>query len=138
MSNSPGVDASQSQDEIHKNEHDANSSSQDQTVDAAGNLAEAVASTSQLESFLKHLIERGIVDNEDDESETIHRFLEIYEQFDVDGETFEANGGASPREHGRDNEGRSDTVGSQFETRAIFTLADFFKSLGPNEFYDIS
>ena len=25
-----------------------------------------------------------------------------------------------------------------FETRAIFTLADFLKSLGPNEYYDIA
>jgi hypothetical protein len=25
-----------------------------------------------------------------------------------------------------------------FETRAIFTLADFLKGLGPNEYYDIA
>lgn len=25
-----------------------------------------------------------------------------------------------------------------FETKAIFTLADFLKALGPNEFYDVA
>jgi hypothetical protein len=32
-----------------------------------------------LESFIKYLIQKGIVDNEDDQSETIHKFLELYE-----------------------------------------------------------
>ena len=40
------------------------------------------ASTVKLESFLKFLIERGLVDNEDNQSETIHSFLEIFEQFE--------------------------------------------------------
>ena len=46
--------------------------------------------TGKLESFLKFLIERGFVDNEDDSSETIHRFLEIFEQFEEDEESNES------------------------------------------------
>ena len=72
------------------------SASPDVRQDTDGPPSVNDACMSQLESFLKHLIERGFVDNEDDDSETIHRFLEIYEQFDVDGETFEANGAGSP------------------------------------------
>ena len=37
----------------------------------------------RLESFLKFLIDRGFVDNEDDSTETIHRFLQIFEQFEI-------------------------------------------------------
>ena len=81
-------------------------------------------SSNLLESFLKFLIKRGFVDNEDDQSETIHKFLEIFEQFE-DEEEEENNKSYNKEIH-------------QFETRAIFTLADFLKSLGPNEHYDIS
>ena len=77
----------------------------------------------KLESFVKFLIERGIVDNEDDETETIHKFLQIYETFDEQSKQ-------SPSDD-------SEKI-DPFETRAIFTLADFFKSLGPNEYYDIA
>jgi len=86
------------------------------------------ASNSKLESFLKHLIERGLVDNVDDSSETVHRFLEIYEQFEEENEM-----GISASA-----ERQGDFSCNPFETRAIFTLADFLKSLGPNEFYDIA
>ena len=44
-----------------------------------------------MESFLKFLIERGFVDNEDDSSETIHRFLEIFEQFEEDDDESSEN-----------------------------------------------
>jgi len=83
-------------------------------------------SNTRLEGFLKYLIERGLVDNEDDSSETIHRFLEIFERFEGDEDI-----SGSPE---RQNEYSTD----EFETRSIFTLADFFKSLGPNEYYDIA
>lgn len=33
----------------------------------------------RLESYLKFLIKYGLVDNDDDSSETIHRFLQLYE-----------------------------------------------------------
>jgi hypothetical protein len=33
----------------------------------------------KLESFLKFLIESGIIDNEGDDTETIHKFLSFYE-----------------------------------------------------------
>ena len=55
--------------------------------------------SNKLESFLKFLIERGFVDNEDDSSETIHRFLEIFEQFEEDGDESSENDqeeGATP------------------------------------------
>jgi hypothetical protein len=39
----------------------------------------------KLESYIKFLIEKGFVDNEDDQTETIHKFLELYEQFESDG-----------------------------------------------------
>ena len=81
---------------------------------------------SKLESYIKHLISKGFIDNEDDQSETIHQFLELYEQFETEG-----------KEVGEDHNSE-DAMQDPFETRAIFTLADFFKSLGPNEFYDIS
>ena len=85
---------------------------------------------SKLESFLKYLIENSLVDNEDDQSETIHRFLEIFEQFENDVEA-----AAAP---GLQSNNRNDDSIDEFETRAIFTLADFLKSLGPNEYYDIA
>ena len=80
---------------------------------------------SRLERYLKFLIERGFVDNEDDSSETVHRFLEIFEQFEEDDDASSEN----------EKKGGEET---QFETRGIFTLADFLKSLGPNEYYDIA
>lgn len=92
----------------------------------------------QLESFLKYLIERGFVDNEHDSSETIHRFLEIFEQF-------EGSNNDDSDESDEENEANDDCEGGiskqksdPFETRAIFTMADFLKSLGPNEYYDIA
>jgi hypothetical protein len=78
----------------------------------------------KLESFVKFLIDRGLIDNEDEETETIHKFLQLYEAFEV-----ETSNNASP-----DDSDRIDP----FETRVVFTLADFIKSLGPNEYYDIS
>ena len=33
----------------------------------------------KLESYIKYLIAKGFIDNEDDSSETIHKFLELYE-----------------------------------------------------------
>ena len=33
----------------------------------------------KLESYIKYLIGKGYIDNEDDQSETIHKFLELYE-----------------------------------------------------------
>ena len=41
---------------------------------------------SKLESYIKHLISKGFIDNDDDSTETIHRFLELYEQFETDGQ----------------------------------------------------
>lgn len=104
----------------------------------------------KLESFLKFLISRGFVDNEDDSSETIHRFLEIFEQFEEDGACSSSSQSSHHREDGEESvrgaagrgvtsaERRKKQEDSDFETRAIFTLADFLKSLGPNEFYDIA
>ena len=80
----------------------------------------------KLESYIKFLIAKGFIDNEDDQSETIHKFLELYEQFENEGQ-------GVPEDQEADEAGPD-----PFETRAIFTLADFFKSLGPNEYYDIS
>ena len=85
---------------------------------------------------MKFLIERGFVDNEDDQSETVHRFLEIYEQFEGEADVHAAaisdsiDGGPGATEPG--------FSADPFETRALFTLADFLKSLGPNEYYDIA
>ena len=76
-----------------------------------------------LESFIKYLIQKGIIDNEDDQSETIHKFLELYEQFESENNVVSMD--------------ESDKI-NPFETRAIFTLADFLKGLGPNEYYDIA
>ena len=39
----------------------------------------------KLESYIKHLLGKGFIDNDDDQTETIHRFLELYEQFETDG-----------------------------------------------------
>ena len=33
----------------------------------------------KLESYIKYLISKGYIDNENEDSETIHKFLEIYE-----------------------------------------------------------
>lgn len=38
----------------------------------------------KLETYIKYLISKGFVDNENEESETIHKFLEIYEQYEND------------------------------------------------------
>ena len=96
---------------------------------------DAGESTAKLESFLKYLIEKGFVDNDDDSSETIHRFLEIFEQFEgSDGEESSNSDDGGPERRGAASSKQTDP----FETRAIFTLADFFKSLGPNEYYDIA
>ena len=36
----------------------------------------------KLEEYIKYLIRKGFIDNEDDSTETIHKFLELYEQFE--------------------------------------------------------
>ncbi len=92
---------------------------------------------SKLESFLKYLIENSLVDNEDDQSETIHRFLEIFEQFENDVEAAAPTGSNCNNNEQDKNENNNNSI-DEFETRAIFTLADFLKSLGPNEYYDIA
>lgn len=84
-----------------------------------------------MESLLKFLIERGFVDNEDDHSETIHRFLQLYESFE--GEADDLARGYESLDDTRDQFSQD-----AFETRILFTLADFLKSLGPNEYYDIA
>ena len=111
---------------------------------APQNKPEAVSeapqkSNNKLESFLKFLIDRGFVDNEDDSSETIHRFLEIFEQFEEDEEEKDSSENDDQEGAINDRKARGENGGeSKFETRAIFTMADFLKSLGPNEHYDIA
>ena len=79
----------------------------------------------KLESYIKYLISKGYIDNENEDSETIHKFLEIYEQYENDNNT--VSDGVSNNEET-----------DPFETQAIFTLTDFLKGLGPSEYYDIS
>ena len=79
----------------------------------------------KLESYIKYLISKGYIDNENEDSETIHKFLEIYEQYEHDKNTVS---------DGVSNDDETDP----FETQAIFTLTDFLKGLGPSEYYDIS
>jgi hypothetical protein len=45
-------------------------------------MSEQTDMNGKLEQFVKFLIERGIVDNDDEETETIHKFLQLYEGFD--------------------------------------------------------
>ena len=64
------------------------------------------------------------MDNDDDSTETIHKFLSQYEQFEEDESL------ADELIDGSDK--------NSFDTRAIFTIADFLKGLSPNEYYDIA
>ena len=75
------------------------------------------------------MIDQGLVNNESDENETIHRFLEIYERSETVPDTLVCNA----------FDDSEDTVNKDtFETRAVFTLADYLKSLGPEEYFDIA
>ena len=65
------------------------------------------------------------MDNENEETETIHKFLEIYEQYETDKNNTVSDGVSTEEQ-------------DPFETQAVFTLTDFLKGLGPSEFYDIS
>ena len=56
--------------------------SQESPEPSAGGAFETSSNNRRLEQFIKHLISHGFIDNEDDSSETIHRFLEIYESFE--------------------------------------------------------
>lgn len=81
-----------------------------------------------IESFLKFLIEHQIVDN-GQENETLSKFLELYEQFEDQLNASQQSFNVNTSE--QDSQ-------MQFETKAIFTLADFLKGLSANEYYDIA
>ena len=86
----------------------------------------------RLESFVHFLLEHGILDNESDQSESISKFFQQYDKFPNEQKSGDSNLGDGVEDSNSEEEENG------FETRAIFTLADFFKVLEPNECYDIA
>ncbi|CDW85157.1 UNKNOWN [Stylonychia lemnae] len=84
-----------------------------------------------LESYVNFLIKSHIIDNNQD-SDTLTKFLHLFDQFndqlDQDNENCNVTQSMQDEEDSQ----------IMFETRAIFTLADFLKSLTANEYYDIA
>eukprot|EP00347_Sterkiella_histriomuscorum_P011834 403370925 len=87
----------------------------------------------QVESFLNFLIKNNIVDNSQD-SETLSKYLNLFDQFQEQQDQDNEDGCNITQSLN----GENDDSQIMFETRAIFTLADFLKSLTANEYYDIS
>jgi len=74
-----------------------------------------------------------VLDNSSEQTETISKFFQRFDKFAETNKSVESDS----VEDGVDGD-LAESEEDSFETKAIFTLADFLKELKPNEYYDIA
>ncbi|TNV82785.1 hypothetical protein FGO68_gene11827 [Halteria grandinella] len=108
-----------------------------------------------LESFITFLIKKNLIDNDpmgNSDNETLSKFVQIYQGFSkstmLNDNKLMSTGNPDDTFSGGQLTSTNNFEGSfnqnkeadpmPFETKAIFTLADFLKQLQANEYYDIA